>query len=158
MTKKYERMSKDDVPGWWLDKVLPLLDGPSTKAADVARDASAHAGRTSPWTPSAISRFKDGIGRTVALTNGISAALQVPQPFFTAPTERAAAEILQIVKREQAHAEEERKKRQVVDGVARGAIHTAMVDSERKRTVMSVDDGAQSGRGERTGRASRRRT
>lgn len=153
-----ERMSKLELPDWWLLKAIPLLKSSSIKHADVARDASAHAGRRNAWTQSAISKFVDGIGRTMALTNGISAALQIPQPFFVAPTEKAAAEMLAIVKREQAHDDEAVDAASVLDGVAEREIANAGLDAARRRGVLSSDNGAKSGRGVRAARASKGRS
>ncbi len=152
-----ERMSKLPVPDWWLQKAIPILK--SINQADVARDASAHAQRTTPWTASAISHFiNDDIGRTVALTNGISAALQIPPPFFIAPTEQAASEMHRIVKREQAHVDDDVDQRSVVDGVVDREMSISKVDAPKRRAVVSTDNGAQIGRGVRARRASKGRS
>src|SRR6185436_15504109 len=114
---KYERSGKVNPPQWWLDKVLPLLDDPSIKHSDIAQAASRHAGRTSPWKGDAISKFASGTVRTIELANGISAALKVVQPFFTAPTEAAASAMSVIVERERTHLDEKQQKLRAIDGV-----------------------------------------
>jgi hypothetical protein len=161
MTRK-ERMDAPDVPTWWLEKVLPLLDSPAVDPAEVARHASIHAQRQSPWTANSISKFKSGTGRTVALVNGISSALQIPQPFFTAPTEAAAVEMAQIVRSAKPQAKPQLdapvEKLAVVDGVAAREIRAAKVDADRKRTVGSTNHAEKSGSGERNGRAGRGRS
>ena len=150
-----ERMSKLDPPRWWLDKALPLLRSPSVKHADVAREASLHVGRRKHWTPSAISKFIDGTGRTFALANGISAALRIPQPFFVAPSEKVASEMLAVLKREQANATEALN---ALDGAFAREIHKTALDADRARGVGSSDNGVKSGRGARTERAGRGRS
>lgn len=146
---KSERMSKVEIPAWWLAKAIPLLESPSVKHREIARAASIHAGRRNAWDASAISKFKEGIGQTVALTNAISAVLQIPPPFFTAPTERGASEMLMIVRREQALS--------VADGVATAAIRDGVVDVERAHGASSPDV-PRGGPGERTRRVRVRRT
>lgn len=143
---KNERMSKVEIPAWWLAKAMPLLNSPTVKLADVARAASAHAGRSNPWDQSAISKFKDGVGRTVALTNGISEALRIPPPFFTAPTEQAASEMYVILQRER------ERTLSIADGVADAAFRDGLVDAGRARGAHSFD-GAKRGPGERSRRA-----
>jgi hypothetical protein len=154
-----ERMSKVEIPAWWLAKAIPLLKSRSTKLAEVAREASAHAGRGNAWDSSAISKFMSpGTGRTVALTNGISAALQIPPPFFVAPTERAASEMHQVMKREQARSGEAVDALSALDGVAARENYGARLDAKKNRAVVSSDNGAKSGRGARAERASKGRS
>jgi hypothetical protein len=154
-----ERMSRVALPGWWLAKALPILRSPSISQSAVAREASVHAGRIKPWTPSAISKFvTNDVGRTVALANGISAALQILPPFFVAPTERAAAEMLAVAKREQAHLDEQQQKFRVVDGVLEREISGTDVDAERRAAVPSVNYVDKGGRGVRARRAGRSRS
>ena len=81
--RRYERAGQSDIPDWWMDLATERIK--SANNADVAAAASSHAGRTSAWTGDAISKFfLYGTGRTRELTNGISHALGIPPPFFTA--------------------------------------------------------------------------
>ena len=163
-----ERKSRVEVPTWWLEKAIPLLDSPMVNHADVARVASAHAGRKNPWGSSAISKFKDGTGRTVALTNGISVALQIPQPFLVAPTEFAAREMSAIAQREnarkaaearkQAHSAATRQAASVIDGIVDGEIAAGLADAKRRSGVASSVHDDQGDRGVRSGRARRSRS
>ena len=155
---KYERSGKVRVPEWWLAKVLPLLDHPSVKLADVARAASRHAGRTSPWKTDAISKFATGTVRTIELTNGISAALGVVQPFFTAPTEAAASAMSLIAQDTHVANVEQHKKLSAFDRVAAREIESVDVDQGRNAAVASPDHGSKVGRGGRTRRAARSRS
>lgn len=159
-----ERKSRVQVPLWWLEIALPKLDSPDTNLADVARVASDHAGRKKAWDSSAISKFKTGEGRTVALTNGISHALGIEQPFFTAPTEIAAKQMALIIqadedgRRGQAHKTTIDQALPVMDGVADEAIRHGLVDADVRRGVVSSDNGDQSGRGVRARRSRRGRS
>ena len=85
----YER-TKTEVPKWWLDIALPLLEKEETKFAEIARKASEFAGRQKAWTPSAITKFKQGVGRSVDLTNALSYVLEITPPFFIARTKPEA--------------------------------------------------------------------
>jgi hypothetical protein len=154
---KYERSGKVRVPQWWLDKVLPLLDDRSINYAEIARLASRHAGRRSPWGASAISKFASGEVRTIELTNGISAALAVVQPFFVAPNEAAASAMTVIVKREHGYADAMHQKLSVFDRVADKELRSKDVDPARNAAVVSAEHGSQGGRGVRARRAGRSR-
>jgi len=82
-------------------KAIPLLDSPSIKNADIARAASAHAGRPTvmEWKSDSISKFKDGVGPKRGRRNGISRGARRPTSVFhSAPTERAASEMLAVVR------------------------------------------------------------
>jgi hypothetical protein len=130
---KYERSGKAKPPQWWLDKVLPILASKEVRYADIARAASEHAGRRSPWRADAISKFRSGEIQTEELANGISAALQIPPPFFVAPTEAAAVAMLQIVKREQAYTGTQSEKLTVIDRVADAQVGAAIAARRGKR-------------------------
>ena len=153
MSRK-ERAGNPDLPEWWLRKAIPLLDSPSIKNADIARAASAHAGRPNghEWKSDSISKFKDGVGRSVALANGISAALGVPPPFFIAPTERAASEMLAVVRRAQeelaAHAARA-EALDVIDGVAQKEIARGIVTKSLTAVVSSTNGDPHGGSGVR---------
>lgn len=86
----YERSGRTEVPQWWLDKVIPVLNSPDTKNKAIALAASAAAGRRSPWGGDAISKFKSGEVRTIELANGLSDVLKIPRPFHVARSEQAA--------------------------------------------------------------------
>lgn len=156
MSKK-ERAGNPELPEWWLAKAIPLLDSPSIKNADIARAASQFAERPAghEWRSDAISKFKDGIGRSVALANGISQALGVPPPFFTAPTERAASEMLAVARRAQEELavqrrdEERASSLKVIDGVAAKEIAHGIV-TKSLTGVVSSPNGDTGGRGVRT--------
>jgi hypothetical protein len=97
--KAYERSGRPDLPGWWTSIVFSLLrkqedrEGNHMDFAAVARIASEYAGRRSAWKGDAISKFISGAARTRELANGISHALGVAQPFFTARSENEAKAI-----------------------------------------------------------------
>ncbi len=160
---KYERSGKARVPQWWLDRVLPILNSRNIRYEDLAREASRHAGRSSPWRGDAISKFASGEVRTIELTNGISAALGVVQPFFTAPTEATASAFNLALKRAQDHEDKTRHPDQdqllsVTDELADEAIRRGVVDVKRSAAVLSSDHGDKSGRGGRARRSGRGRT
>jgi hypothetical protein len=155
---KYERSGKVRVPQWWLDKVLPILDDPSVRLADVAKAASQHAGRASPWKGDAVSKFASGTVRTIELANGIAAALHVPQPFFTAPSEAAASAMVLIVERERAHDEEDKRKLAAYDASQSREVKSVSSGVTQNAAVVSPDHGNQGGRGSRAGRAGRGRS
>lgn len=155
---KYERTGNPTVPKWWLDKAIPILERPDIKQADVARVASEHAGRESPWGRDSISKFVAGTGRTAALTNGISAALHIPPPFFIAPSEAAASAMTLIVERELAKSDAESNTLRAFDRVAEKEMRSTAVDDVRRPVVVSVDHGDKTGRGGRAVRAGRGRS
>lgn len=164
-----ERSSNVEIPEWWLSKALAMLRSPGVRLADVARDASLHAGRGSAWDKSAISKFiKPGTGRTVALTNGISAALKIPPPFFTAMDEQAAVDMQQAMQRasrrlahaktdeegsdhpaRQAHSAAIVHGSSVVDGVAAREIAATIADVKRSGGVPSAPYAERGDRGVR---------
>lgn len=154
-----ERSGRAKIPQWWLDKVLPMLNDRSIRLADVAEAASRHAGRKSAWGRDAISKFATGIGQTVELANGISAALHVPQPFFTAPSETAASAMALIVEREREPPYDDYDRRNLaaydsshareMKSVGSGMSHSAAVGSS---------DGEEGARGKRSGRPGRGRS
>lgn len=132
---KYERSGKTQVPQWWLDKVIPILDRTTMTNDEIARRASEYIGRASPWKGDAISKFKEGQVRTIELTNGISAALQVPPPFFTAPTEEAAIQMTLVVKQytqDEVAQDVSERKLSTYDGVAAGEQRAARLDRKVK--------------------------
>lgn len=155
---KKERVGRAVIPQWWLDKVLPRLDASVTTDAEIAHQASVIARRQSPWGPSAISKFRSGAaGRSIELTNALSVVLQVPQPFLTAPTEAAAIDMAQIVKRELAHLVELRQQLSVIDRVAARETDAAGLDRRDAIGVVSAPNGAAVGSRERVGRTRRGR-
>jgi hypothetical protein len=152
----YERSGKHDLPKWWTDLAWPALE--KAKYGDVAVKASAHAGRKSAWDSSAITKFKLGTaGRTRELANGISYALGIPQPFFTARSEEEAKSMTGIMRAFDSTVN-------VTNGQAgRLKALDALEDAERRSAldqtdhVTSADDERAAGR-RRTGRTPRRRT
>lgn len=169
-----ERMSTLQLPDWWLRKATAAIQSPGTNQEDIARVASAHAGRKKPWGSSAITRFvRNGVGRTVALTNGISHALNIPPPFFVAIDELAAIEMNQAQMRAaerahkkdhdaasssepgsaskgaQSHSRSKRHDPTVIDRVADGEILAAVGEAKRSSVVQSAVDAEKDGRGVR---------
>lgn len=90
MGRGYERTGKPTLPKWWTDLVFPMLEKKENRYEDIAERASEHAGRTSYWDSSSISKFKTGKVQTRELANGISYALGVPFPYFEARTPEEA--------------------------------------------------------------------
>jgi|SRR5882757_1600052 len=153
MSKK-EISGSPEIPEWWLSKAIPMLDSPGIKNADIARAASRFAGRSDghQWRYDSISKFKAGIGRSVALTNGISAALGIPPPFFTASSEKAASVMFAVALLAQAELD---AALEVIDGVAAREIAQATVTRSLAVVVSSTNDDSHGGRtrGPRRGRS-----
>ena len=99
MSGTYERAGKPKLPKWWTDIVWPIIDGKDIDRAELAKKASEHMGRKSPWKSDAISKFRSGVAVTRELANGISKALGEPQPYFEArsPAESRAMEHVQVL-------------------------------------------------------------
>ena len=92
---KYERAGKPKLPQWWTDLAFPALQ--DADYGEVAEKASKYAGRKSPWKRDAISKFVSGVARTRELANGISHALGIAQPFFTARSEQESKAIKNLM-------------------------------------------------------------
>ena len=147
---KYERSGKPTLPDWWTRIAFPLL-----KAADygqVAAKASVYAGRQNPWRGDAISKFVSGTARTRELANGISRALGIPQPFFTARSEKEAIAISAVMEASEASElnPEQRARLEVLDQVADSERRSAI---DQTLPIQSADDDER-----RTGRRRTRRT
>lgn len=93
MAHTYERSGKPKLPGWWTERVFPILERSDVDFGELAAKASRFAGRASPWKRDAISKFKNGVAQTRELANGISLALGVPPPYFEARSEKEAKAI-----------------------------------------------------------------
>lgn len=155
-----ERAGRLAIPRWWLDLAFARLERPGTKSADVARLASEHVGRRKPWDVSAISKFKAGCGQTMQMIDGLSFALGIARPFFTAPTEGAAVLMSEIERLSNATllSTPVAHKLALADATVDKEVRNAIVDGSRARGVTSSGyaDSRARGVGVRT-RGSRRR-
>jgi hypothetical protein len=152
---KYERKGKPQLPDWWTDLAFPLLDKASYKS--IATHASAHACRESPWTASAISKFVSGAARTRELANGISYALGIPQPFFTARSEKEAKALTAVMEAsEPLLSEEQRARLRELDLFGTDAA-PALPEADQTPEIQFRDDEGKTRRG-RTRRAAHKRS
>lgn len=122
----------------------------------VAAKASIHAGRSSPWGGDAISKFISGSARTRELANGISFALGIPQPFFTARSEKEAiamAAVMEAFGPTELNPDQ-RAKLQALDELGEAERRAAI---DQTVPVHSADDERRNGRG-RARRATRQRS
>lgn len=154
---KKERRSSVSVPEWWIDRAFTLIDEAKDTLDVIAQRASVAAQRKNPWGGDAISKYRQGVGRTVDLTNALSAALGIVRPFFTAPTESAATIIAEIVRNEQQHLDEKTPKFTVADERVVKEIRSSLVDASSAHGVGSSDHGQPRGDGVGTGSVRRRR-
>lgn len=150
---KYERTGKPQLPSWWTDMAWPRLK--DANYGEVAAKASIVAGRESPWRGDSITKFVQGTARTRELANGISRALGIPQPFFTARSEREARALQAVMETtEPLISSEQEAKLHALDQAAEAERRAAI---DQTAPVHSADDkGRVAGR--RTRRATRQRS
>lgn len=151
----YERAGRLKIPQWWLDLALAKLDQPGIRGVDVAARASAFVGRRKPWDASAISKFKAGHGRTMQMVEGLSFALGIVRPFFTASTETAANVMMQLEGLSNPVSSPDAAKFALADQAVATEVRKAIVDGGVERRVVSSNNGDSRGAGVRS-RVSRR--
>lgn len=156
MARTYERAGKPSLPKWWTDVVFPRLKDKDVDYGEIAAKASIYANRKSAWKRDAISKFVSGSARTRELANGISLALGVDQPYFTARSAKESCAIKAVMDAVEGPTvnPEQQARLIALDQAGEGERKSAI---DQSQAILSQDDEGTSGRG-RVGRTTRRRS